>query len=123
MKQIVLPIIFSCIVSQVLCLKCYEWSDKTQLGETVECPPEANACLKAEAEVYKTKGYARSCGMLEGDAQDGDCIETNTNDFGEAHVCFCTSDLCNQASSIVCNATYISVLLSIILCQILRFMS
>ena len=71
-------------------------------------------------EVYKTKGYARSCGMLEGDAQDGDCIETNTNDFGEAHVCFCTSDLCNQASSIVCNATYISVLLSIILCQILE---
>ena len=70
-------------------------------------------------EVYKTKGYARSCGMLEGDAQDGDCIETNTNDFGEAHVCFCTSDLCNQASSIVCNTTYISVLLSIILCQIL----
>merc|ERR1712141_245482 len=74
MKIYLILLILFCIASKGLCLKCYEWSDKTQLGETVECPPEANACLKAEAEVYKTKGYARSCGMLEGDAQDGDCI-------------------------------------------------
>ena len=30
-------------------LKCYEFSDETKLGEGVECPSEANACLKAVA--------------------------------------------------------------------------
>lgn len=32
-----------------LSLKCYEYSDETKLGEAVECPDEANACLKAVA--------------------------------------------------------------------------
>ena len=31
------------------CLKCYEFSDETKFGEGVECPAEANACLKAVA--------------------------------------------------------------------------
>ena len=35
------------IVHAALCLKCYEWSDKTDHGEPVDCPEEANACLKA----------------------------------------------------------------------------
>ena len=32
-----------------LSLKCYEFSDETKFGEGVECPEEANACLKAVA--------------------------------------------------------------------------
>ena len=55
-------------------------------------------------EVYHTRAYARSCGQLEGDAEDGDCVVHNDNDLfsgiKSAEVCYCTSDLCNEATSI-----------------------
>ena len=55
-------------------------------------------------EVYQTRAYARSCGQLEGDAEDGDCVVHNDNDLfsgiKSSEVCYCTTDLCNEAASI-----------------------
>ena len=49
--------------------------------------------------MYNTRAYARSCGKLEGDAEDGDCIIHNDDELWsgmrEAEVCYCTTDLCN----------------------------
>merc|ERR1712198_536144 len=61
MKVLFSVIAFSCIIGLGHSLKCYEFSDETKLGEGVECPSEANACLKAVAEMYHTRAYARSC--------------------------------------------------------------
>ena len=49
--------------------------------------------------MYHTRAYARSCGKLEGGAEDGDCIIHNDDELWsgtrEAEVCYCTTDLCN----------------------------
>ena len=62
-------------------------------------------------EMYQTKAYARSCGVLEDNAEDGDCVLMNDQDIfsgvGEAMVCYCTTDLCNHAATISSGTTYL----------------
>ncbi len=61
-------------------------------------------------EMYQVKAYARSCGVLEDDAEDGDCVLMNDQDIfsgvGDSMVCFCTTDLCNHASTIFSSSAY-----------------
>ena len=74
--------------------------------------------------MYQTKAYARSCGVLEGDAKDGDCVgkngeEMEEGDVGEAFVCFCTTDLCNKASGLISSSSYVYLVIPLLIYQVL----
>merc|ERR1711997_987154 len=59
------------------CYKCTDEEsdcmDGSHLGTLVDCPPEADACLKAHAVISGIHTYVRSCGIW-GDGKDGDCV-------------------------------------------------
>lgn len=65
--------------------------------------------------MYQTKAYARSCGVLEDNAEDGDCVLMHDQDIfsgiGEAMVCYCTTDLCNHASLVSSGTSYLSAVI------------
>merc|ERR1712096_338592 len=117
MKVNIIAILVSCFISQAVALKCYHWSDEDDFGEVIECPKEADACLKAHAEVVGTKATARSCGIL-GDGKDGDCIKQEDGRLGKSTVCFCTRDLCNNAPTSFNKSTFFSATVMLVLCHV-----